>query len=177
MQVGIDQRQELPGGEIRIVDVEMAGKRQPGESGGKRGPGLARTVLSPAREQLGIALALVLDQPAQELAVAAADAVGVEAKGEGGEVGLEIVRMIGEGGERREEAGIGALGDVADDRLEQVFLVAVMIVDRLARDAGLRGDQVDVGAAIALAAENLGGRVDDRQPLGCVRAGQGGETG
>ena len=116
MQVGVDQRQELPCGEIRIVDVEMAGKRQPGKSGGKCRPGLARTVLAPAGEQLGIALAFVLDQPAQELAVAAADAVGVEAKGEGGEVGLEIARMVGEGGERREEAGIGALGDVARRR-------------------------------------------------------------
>ena len=75
MQVGIDQRQELARGEIGIVDVEMAGMGKPGEAGGECRPGLARTVLAPAGEQFGIALAFVLDQLAQELAVAVADAV------------------------------------------------------------------------------------------------------
>ena len=108
MQVGVDQRQELPRGEVGIVDVEIAGMGKPREARGKRRPGLARAVLAPAREQLGIAVAFVLDQPAQELAVAAADAVGVEPEGEGGEVGFEIAGMIGEGGKRGEEAGIGS---------------------------------------------------------------------
>ena len=155
LQIGIDQGQELPGGDVGIVDVEIAGIGEPGEARGERRPGLAGTVLAPVREQFGIALALGLDQPAQELAVAIADAVAVQPEGEGDEVGFEILWLVGKGGERGEEAGIGALGDVAHDSNEQVFLVAMMIVDGLARDAGLGSDQVDIGAAEAFAAEHL----------------------
>ena len=90
MEVGIDQSQELPRGKVGIVDVEIAGMGEAGEAGGKGRPGLAGAVLPPAGEQFRIALAFVLDQPAQELAVAAAHAVGVEPESEGGEVGFEI---------------------------------------------------------------------------------------
>ncbi len=105
-----------------IVDVEMAGKREPGEARGQRRPGLARTLIAPAGEELGIALALDLDQLAQELAVAVAYAILVEANGEGDELGLEIDGLIGKSAKVGKDAGIAALGDFADHRGNRLSL-------------------------------------------------------
>ena len=78
--------------------------------------------------------------------------------------------LVGEGGEGGEDAGIAALGEVAHDGDEELFLVAMVIVDGLARDAGLGRDQVDIGAGEAFAAEHVSGSIDDRQALGLVAA-------
>ena len=80
--------------------------------------------------------------------------------------------MVGEGGERGEEIGIAALGELAHDGAEQLFLVAVVVVDGLPRHAGLRGDQVDVGAAKPFAAEHRGGRFENRQSFRNMAARQ-----
>ena len=94
----------------------------------------------------------------------------VQAHGKADQVGFEIAGLVGEGGDGGEDAGIAALGEVAHDGDEQLFLVAMMVVDGLARDAGLGGDQVDIGAGKAFAAEHAGGGVDDRQALGLMAA-------
>ncbi len=73
-------------------------------------------------------------------------------------------RVVGKGGERRRRSRHCMRSVMSrDDGAEQVLLVAVMVVDGLPRDAGLGGDQIDVGAAKAFAAEHIGRSVDDRQ--------------
>ena len=71
-----------------------------GEARRDRRPWLPRTMLAPGREQLGIALALGLDQLAERRSLAIADAVLGEPLGEADELGLEVLRTIGEGRER-----------------------------------------------------------------------------
>ena len=171
-QVGVDQSEELPCRKVGVVDVEVARMGEAREAGGKGRPGLAGAVLPPAGEELRIALAFVLDQPAQKFAVAAAHAVGVEPEGEGCKVGLEVVRMIREGGKGREEAGIGALGQRPDDRDKQILLVAMVIVHGLPGDACLGGDHVDVGSGKPFAAEDVSGSFKDRNPLRGMAAGR-----
>ena len=53
---------------------------------------------------------------------------------------------------------------------KQILLVAMVVVDGLPGDAGLGGDQVDVGAAKAFAAKDVRGSVEDRHPLGGMAA-------
>ena len=58
-------------------------------------------------------------------------------------------------------AGIGPLGQGLHDGDEELFLVAVVVVDGLPGHAGLGRDHVDVGAGITLAAEHMGGSFED----------------
>ena len=84
-----------------------------------------------------------------------------QAAGEIDKVLLEIARFVGEGRQRGEQAGIGAFGCIGDYSGEDVLLVAELVVDGLAGNAGFGGDEVDAAAGEAFAGKDGAGRFDD----------------
>src|SRR5690606_29811405 len=83
---------------------------------------------------------------------------------------FQIAGMVREGSQGGEDDRVGALRHVAHDRPEQSVLVAMVIVHRLARNPGLGGDEVDIGAGKALPAKHFGGGFEDAAALGGVAA-------
>ena len=77
-------------------------------------------------------MAFGLDQLLQRRGAPVAHAVRGEPAGESGQLRLEILGPVREGGERREQPGIGTFGGILDDCGEDLLLVADLIVDRLA---------------------------------------------
>ncbi len=119
-----------------------------------------------SREELGIALALALDQLAQDIC----------------RRGCRC--SCGSAGSRRRQARLRGRPDgrgrwqawrrmpalarsvsARTTATKQLFLVAMVIVDGLPRYACLGGDHVDVGAGKPLAAEHVGGSFKDRHAL------------
>src|SRR4029078_4408360 len=99
--------------------------------------GPLRPEFAPWCEERRVALALGMDELAQKGAVAIAHAVAGEPHGKFDEISFDIARIVWEGSERRIDAGIGALGHVLHHRGEELLLVAIVIVDGLARDLSL----------------------------------------
>jgi hypothetical protein len=111
------------------------------------------------------------DQPDQPHPLRGAQQAGHRVAGEPGQRGLQIAQMaqigqIGQAGlhDAAEPGGQLAVG-IAHHRQQQLFLVAVMVVDGALGHARLGGDGVDAGALVTVPDEQRQRRGRDRRPL------------
>ena len=176
-EVHHDQAHELARGEIGIVEVEMAAMGEPRQPRRNGRPDAARPPFAPSLEELRITLAFGLDQLQERRRTPVAQAIGGKPPGEGGQLRLEILGVVRESRQRGEQAGIGLLGRILHDGREHFFLVADLIVDGLARDAGLGGDHVDRRPGESLARKNPGCGFENVGPFRDLTARRGGVEG
>ena len=169
MQFRVDQREELPRGDIGVVEFEVAAMGKAGEAGGEGCPCLARSVLAPCRRRVRgsarprprSACAGYLPSPLQMQLRLSRTAKSTRSAS----------RLAGSSGNVASVAKMPALVrsvSAAHHRDEQFLLVAMVVVDGLPRHTRFGRDHVDVGAGITLAAKHVGGGVEDRDALGRV---------
>ena len=82
---------------------------------------------------------------------------------------FEIVGLVREGAQRTEQLGAGAGGDVLDHGDKDLLLVAELVVDGLAGNAGAAGDGVDARRQRRPAHEDVRRGVENGLALGGLR--------